>query len=157
MAGKIVILMGSASDEETGDLVRQTAQKFGVKCELRVASAHRTPQKVLELLKEYEDESKTQPLVLVAVVGLSNALSGMAAANTFLPVVTCPTDKGDDLYSSLRMPTGVAHATVLKAENAALHAVRILAVADTGLQGKIADYLAAARKKIEDADEQLKG
>jgi len=157
MAGKVVVLMGSASDEEVGDRVRETVGTFGVECELRVASAHRTPKKVLELIEEYEKEAQERPIVLVAVVGLSNALSGMVAANTFLPVVTCPTDKGEDLYSSLRMPSGVAHATVLKAENAGLHAVRILAVADKPLQEKIEAYLVEARKKIEEADEQLKG
>ena len=126
-------------------------KEFGVEFDYRVASARRTPAKVMGLVEDLEKENA----VIIAVVGLSNALSGMLAGISTLPVITCPPN-ADDLMSSLRMPPGVAHATVLDPKNAAVMAVKILGFSDPSMKKKARDYLSAQQDKIEKADEDVK-
>ncbi len=147
---KVIIAMGSKSDLEFAEKIGSAAKEFGVFVEYRIASAHRTPKKVLELA-EKANLSK-EPVVFVAVAGLSNALSGMLACATFWPVVTCPPGSSEDLPSSLRMPPGVSHATVLGELNAALYAVKILSVHDSPLRKKVDDYLKQRAEKLEKDD-----
>lgn len=115
----------------------ETLDKLGLKSALRVASAHKTPLKCYELIKEYEKEN----VVFITVAGRSNALSGFTDAQTFCPVIARPpySDKfaGVDIFSSLRMPSGVCPMVVLEPEQAALAAAKILALSDEGLQQKI--------------------
>jgi phosphoribosylaminoimidazole carboxylase PurE protein len=151
MKKKIAILMGSKSDLPHAQKIGETLKEFGVKYEYRVASAHRTPSKVMELVKELEKNNS----VIIAIAGLSNALSGMVAGISSIPVITCPPN-ADDLLSSLRMPPGVAHATVLDPKNAALMAVKILALNDPALKTEIKGYLKAQQDKIERADDEVK-
>lgn len=152
---QVVILMGSKSDFEFASKIGKALEKFGVEFRYRVASAHKTPEKVLEIIKEYEDKNA----VFITVAGRSNALSGFVDANTSNPVIACPpySDKfaGMDIFSSLRMPSGVAPMVVLEPENAALAAVKILAMQDSDLKKKIAEYQKEMKKKIEEADEEL--
>ncbi len=152
---QVVILMGSKSDLEFASKIGKTLEKFGVEFSYRVASAHKTPEKVLKIIKEYEDKNT----VFITVAGRSNALSGFVDANTSNPVIACPpySDKfaGMDIFSSLRMPSGVAPMVVLEPENAALAAVKILAIQDGNLKKKIAEYQNEMKRKIEEADEEL--
>ncbi|MEN3045913.1 MAG: AIR carboxylase family protein [Candidatus Hydrothermales bacterium] len=117
---KAVIIMGSKADYDHAIKIFDKLKGFGIECVLRVASAHKTPLKVLEILKEYED----QDVVFITVAGRSNALSGFVDANTTKPCIAAPpySDKfsGADIFSSLRMPSGVAPLTVLEPEGAAL-------------------------------------
>lgn len=155
MAGKIIIAMGSKSDLEFCRKIGESAKTFGVPVEYRIASAHRNPKAVLELANE-ADNSKS-PVVFIAVAGLSNALSGMLACATHWPVVTCPpADELKDVWSSIRMPPGVAHATVLGAENAALMSVKILAVHDASLRKKVDNYLQSRAEKLQKDDSALR-
>ncbi|MFH1056374.1 MAG: 5-(carboxyamino)imidazole ribonucleotide mutase [Candidatus Micrarchaeota archaeon] len=151
MKSKIAILMGSESDLPHAKKIGETLKEFGVSFEFRVASAHRTPAKVMSLVKELEKENS----VIIAIAGLSNALSGMVAGISAIPVITCPPN-ADDLMSSLRMPSGVAHATVLDPKNAALMAVKILAFNDPSLKRKVQAYLKAKQMKIGDADDRVR-
>ena len=151
MKNKVAILMGSKSDYAHAEKIGATLKEFGVGFEYRVASAHRTPSKVMELVKELEKSNS----VIIAIAGLSNALSGMIAGISTLPVITCP-PSSEDLMSSLRMPPGVAHATVLDPKNAALMAVKIVAFNDSKLKAKIHRYLKAQQEKIEKADEEVR-
>ncbi|MBI2445570.1 AIR carboxylase family protein [Candidatus Micrarchaeota archaeon] len=147
MAGKIIIAMGSKSDLEFCQKIGSAAEAFGVSVQYRIASAHRTPQSVLKMAEE-ANKSK-DPIVFIGVAGLSNALSGMLAGATHWPVVTCPPgDELKDIWSSIRMPPGVAHGTVLGAENAALLAVRILSISDAALRKKVDDYLKQKADKL---------
>jgi len=152
---QVVILMGSKSDFEFASKIGKTLEKFGVEFSYRVASAHKTPEKVLEIIKEYEDKNA----VFITVAGRSNALSGFVDANTSNPVIACPpySDKfaGMDIFSSLRMPSGVAPMVVLEPENAALAAIKILAMRDSDLKKKIVEYQNEMRRKIEEADKEL--
>ena len=90
--------------------------------------------------------------LFITVAGRSNALSGMIDANTVKPVIACPpySDKfaGMDVLSSLRMPSGVAPLVVLEPENAAIAAVKILALKDENLKKKIEDYQNMKREEV---------
>ncbi|MEM2092329.1 MAG: AIR carboxylase family protein, partial [Candidatus Bathyarchaeia archaeon] len=102
MAGKVIILMGSKSDLDFSHEIAKYLSALGVEYEFRIASAHKTPEKVLNILKEYEGDK----VVYITVAGRSNALSAFVDANTLKPVIACPpySEKfgGADIYSSLR-------------------------------------------------------
>ena len=148
---KVYVLMGSKSDLPHAEKVAETLKEFGVDYEMRVASAHRTPEKVMKIVGEVENEA----VVLVGVVGLSNALSGMIAGISTLPVITLPTTP-EDVMASLRMPPGVAHATVLDPKNAALMAIKILALQDPALKKKVREFLQSQQDRIEKSDSEVR-
>jgi len=156
MEGKVIILMGSKTDYEFSRKIADYLEKFGVEYEFRVASAHKTPRKVLEILKEYEADR----VVYITVAGRSNALSGMVDANTAKPVIACPpySEKfaGADILSSLRVPSGIGSVVTLEPEGAAIAAAKILALTDEKLAKKVAEYQMEKRRKIEEADSELK-
>ena len=154
---KFVIIMGSASDLAFAREIEEVAKKFGIQCELRVASAHKTPEKVLTIIKENEEKE----IVYITIAGGSNALSGFVDANTTKPVIAAPpnSDKyGEmDIFSSLRMPSGVAPLVVLGAEQAAISAVKILGLNNKKLQEEIFKYQKNYKDKIEKEDKKLNG
>jgi 5-(carboxyamino)imidazole ribonucleotide mutase len=155
---KVVLIMGSGSDE-TFSLDIETALKgFGVKYEVRVASAHKTPKKLLQLLAECE--ASEDRIVYITVAGRSNALSGFVDANTVHPVIACPPYStkfsGADLYSSLRMPSGVCPLVVLEPASAALAAIKILALGNPRLEEGIRLHQQQNRSRVEEADERLR-
>lgn len=154
---KILIIMGSEKDLDFAKKIEKIVKKFGVICELRIASAHKTPDKVIKIIKDNKDKE----VVYVTIAGRSNALSGFVDANTTGPVIAAPpySDKfgGADIFSSLRMPSGVAPMVVLGAEQAALSAVKILALKSKDLQKKIFKYQETYKKKIEKEDGKING
>ena len=124
---KVTVLVGSKSDLEAAEKVRTRLTEFGVACEVHVASAHRTPEKVDRLAADPETD------VFVAMAGLSAALPGTVAARTLKPVIGVPLHRGlglDSLLSVVQMPPGVPVAAVGldNSENAALLATEILAL-----------------------------
>src|SRR4030066_1750128 len=130
MKGKAVIIMGSERDLEFCREIAEHLKSLGVDFEFRVASAHKTPEKVLAILMEFEKER----IVYVTVAGRSNALSSFVDANTSKPVIACPPSSekfgGADIYSSLRVPSGVGSVVTVEPEGAAIGAAKILAVGD---------------------------
>src|SRR3990172_9124191 len=122
MKGKAVIIMGSERDFEFCREIAKHLKTLGVDFEFRVASANNTPEKVLAILMEFEKEK----IVYVTVAGRSNALSGFVDANTSKPVIACPpySEKfgGADIYSSLRLPSGVGSVVTVEPEGAAIAA-----------------------------------
>ena len=152
----VIILMGSKSDLDHCQKIADTCDQFGIETEMRIASAHKTAARLLEILEAYESDPR--PKVYITVAGRSNALSGMADASVSAPVIACPpySEKfsGADLYSSLRMPSGVAPAVVLEPASAALLAAKILAVADPALRDRIAGLQRAQTEKLIEADEE---
>lgn len=90
---------------------------------------------------------------------MSNALSGFTDAQTHCPVIACPpySDKfgGTNIYSSLRMPSGVAPLTILSPENAALASAKTLGISNVEIQKNIIDYQEKKRKELEEADKKL--
>ncbi len=156
----MIVLMGSASDAEHAGKATDLLGRLDVPWSLHVASAHKTPARLLEVLAEHERAGG--PRVYLTIAGRSNALSGMVDAQVAAPVIACPPLSSGpwasyDLASSLRMPSGVAPLVVLDPENAALAAVKILALADERLAAAVREYQAAQRRKLERADASLGG
>jgi 5-(carboxyamino)imidazole ribonucleotide mutase len=143
------IIMGSASDSEHLAPARQILEEFGVPCEFRVVSAHRTPDHMFR----YAEEAAGRGLeVIIAGAGGAAHLPGMVASKTFLPVIGVPVKSRalsgiDSLLSIVQMPTGVPVATVAidGAANAGLLAVRILGIKRPELAQKLRRY----QKRIE--------
>jgi len=154
---KVVIIMGSPRDRELADKVAGTLEELEVPYVMRVASAHRTPRRVLNIVNEEELGSD---VVYITIAGRSNALSGMVDAQTIYPVIACPPYSeafaGADVYSSLRMPRGVAVVTVLEPENAALAAAKILGINSDVISGRVMSYQDRAKERVEQADEELR-
>ena len=150
----VVIIMGSPSDAGFSAKITEALDGLGIPWETRVASAHKVPRYVLEMLETYEADP--QPKVYITVAGRSNALSGLVDAQVSAPVIACPpySDKfgGNDVFSSLRMPSGVAPAVVLEPANAALLAAKILGLADPALVERVREAQASQRQRLLDAD-----
>jgi len=146
----VIILMGSKADAGYAQKVAETLTAFGVESVTRVASAHKSVHHLLAVLEEYEADER--PKVYVTIAGRSNALSGMVDANVAAPVIACPpladAFGGADVFSSLHMPGGVAPLVVLDPANAALAAVKILALGDSGLRDRVEAYQAKLRENI---------
>jgi 5-(carboxyamino)imidazole ribonucleotide mutase len=155
MSPIVPILMGSHADLPHGQAIAKALAQFGVESEIRVGSAHKTPAHVVELLRGYEADPR--PKVYITIAGRSNALSGFTDAQVSAPVIACPPPSdaygGADIYSSLRMPSGVAPAVVLDPGNAALLAAKILGLSDKSIHAKVvaAQQAAAARILQDDA------
>ena len=140
------VIMGSASDWESLRPATEMLDKLGVAHEVRVVSAHRTP----DLLFEYASSAAERGLeVLIAAAGGAAHLPGMTAAKTALPVLGVPVQSRalnglDSLLSIVQMPAGIPVATVAVggARNAGLLAVRILAAADEDLRAQMIEFQA---------------
>ncbi len=148
--------MGSERDLEFCREIAKTLKSFIVDYEFRVASAHKTPESVLAVLKEFEKES----VVYITVAGRSNALSAFVDANTSKPVIACPpySEKfgGADLFSSLRVPSGIGSVVTIEPEGAAIAAAKILALNDSELAKRVKQYQQSKKQDIEKANETVK-
>ena len=137
----VTIVMGSKSDYETVLPAYEILRKLGVDAEMKVMSAHRTPDKVAEFAK---NAAESGVKVIVAAAGKAAHLAGFIAAHTVLPVIGLPVksstlDGLDSLLSVVQMPNGVPVATVAinGAQNAALLAAQILAVKYGDIRAKL--------------------
>lgn len=157
MTPLVPIIMGSKSDLSHGQAVADELTRYGIASELRVASAHKAPAYVLQLLADYEADPR--PKVYVTIAGRSNALSGLVDGSVAAPVIACPphSDRfgGADLFSSLRMPSGIAPAVVLEPAAAALLAAKILALSDATIRAAVQQAQARARQTILEDDRTL--
>ena len=149
----VVILMGSKADMEHCNKISDACQEFGIETVMRVGSAHKTAEHSLAILREYEADMR--PKVYITVAGRSNALSGFTDGFVSAPVIACPPPSesfgGADIYSSLRMPSGIAPAVVLEPVNAALLAAKIIGLMDESVREQVrASQKRAADKVIED-------
>lgn len=148
--GRAFIILGSPADKAWGDRIAQVLEGFGVNVETLIASAHKTPEYLLGLLKEREEHER--PQVYITVAGRSNALSGFVDAQVLSPVIACPPPSeafgGMDILSSLRMPRGVAPLVVLEPENAALAAVKILGVADASMKTRVGEAQEKEKQRV---------
>ena len=143
---KIQIIMGSSSDMPIAEKAKVLLEEFGVKYDLKVASAHRTP----DLLKKLVENSDAD--VFIGIAGLSAALPGTIAAHTVKPVIGVPVSGKvnlDAILSIIQMPPGIPVGAVGldRGENAALLAVEILAVKDVKLEKKLLTYRKKMREK----------
>jgi 5-(carboxyamino)imidazole ribonucleotide mutase len=149
----VVILMGSNADVEHCKKISNACKQFGIETVMRIASAHKTAEHALSILREYEADPR--PKVYITVAGRSNALSGFTDGIVSAPVIACPPPSesfgGADVYSSLRMPSGIAPAVVLEPVNAALLAAKIIGLVDAEVREQVkASQKRSADKVIED-------
>lgn len=152
---KVIIILGSKVDLDWAKQITKVLDSFGIENITRIASAHKVPLKCYDLIKKYEKEN----VVFITIAGMSNALSGFTDAQTHCPVIACPpySDKfgGADLFSSIRMPSGVAPLTILSPENAALATAKILGLSNHDIKKKITEYQEKKRIELEAADSEL--
>ena len=124
-----LILSGSEKDQSHVDKILAVFEEHNLPYHAVVASAHKQTKAVLALLEQYEDSA--EPVVIITCAGRSNALSGVAAANSRWPVIACPpfkdaSDYAVNIHSSLQMPSDTPVLTVIDPKNAGLAALRIL-------------------------------
>ena len=159
---QVLILMGSDSDAPIMQAAAAVLGELGITCDMTVASAHRSPERVMRLVREAPARG-----VKVFIVGAGAAahLAGVVAAHTTMPVIGVPIDssalKGlDALLSTVQMPPGVPVATVSigkpGATNAGVLAAQILAVGDSAVAGRLVEYKKRLAEKVEAAAEKLK-
>ena len=160
MQPQVGIIMGSDSDWDTVAPAAEVLAEFGVRFEVGVVSAHRTPEKMLAYAKSAHERGLE---VIIACAGGAAHLPGMVAAATPLPVIGIPRaladlDGLDSLLSIVQMPGGVPVATVSigGAKNAGLLAARILGTADEALRQKKVDYQTNMAAEVERKDEALR-
>ena len=149
----IGIIMGSDSDLPIMEKAFEICKEFEIPFEVRILSAHRTPEEHAEYSKSAVDRGLK---VIIAAAGMAAHLPGVTAGNTILPVIGVPIklkfqDGLDSLLSIVQMPPGIPVATVAidGAKNAALLAVQILSTGDESLKQKLAKY------KVKMAEESI--
>jgi 5-(carboxyamino)imidazole ribonucleotide mutase len=155
----VAIVMGSSSDASIMDDAVQTLRTFAVPVEVRVLSAHRTPDDAIAFARGAADSGIK---VIIAAAGGAAHLAGVLAATTPLPVIGVPValatlDGLDSLLSMVQMPKGIPVATVAinGARNAALLAVRIVAISDPRLAVELARYSQELAEQVRDQDAEM--
>ncbi|RLF38524.1 MAG: 5-(carboxyamino)imidazole ribonucleotide mutase [Thermoplasmata archaeon] len=144
---KVHIIMGSKSDKHVADKAIEILEKFGVDYKVDVASAHRTPDKVREIVTNSDAD------VFIGIAGLSASLPGAIASYTHKPVIGVPVSGKlnlDAILSIVQMPPGIPVAAVGldRGDNAALLAVEILALNSKDLLRKLEEYREEMRKEV---------
>ena len=143
------IFLGSEKDMEFAKRIPAFWKKMGIEIpySFRVLSAHKLATAVLGEMKMLE--GKHDSLVYIAVAGRSNALGPLISGHTSFPVINCPpSEKPEDWFSSLRMPSLVPCSTILEPENAALHVAEIIGIHSSSERGKIESFVAKEKKKL---------
>jgi len=151
---KVFIIMGSKSDLPVAEKATVLLKKFSVSYEVAVASAHRTPKRVQDIVEASDAD------VFIAIAGLSAALPGVVAAHTCKPVIGVPVSGGvnlDALLSVVQMPPGIPVAAVGldRGDNAAILAIEMLGLKDPALSEKMKGYRKEMAEKVEADSEQV--
>jgi 5-(carboxyamino)imidazole ribonucleotide mutase len=143
---KVAIIMGSSSDEAQVSSAFRVLDYFGISYESKVLSAHRSPEQLVQYVKESEEKGIN---IFIAAAGMAAHLAGAVASRTNLPVIGVPLSGGelkgiDALLSTVQMPAGIPVATMAigktGAENAAIYAVRILALTNENLRQQLMEF-----------------
>lgn len=147
----VPILMGSESDKEFAGKLTVILDKWEVPYKIHVASAHKVPEKVLQIVNGYN--ASDEPTCYITIAGRSNGLSGVVAASSIHPVVACPPfgSKEDimlNMNSTLMMPSDTPVMAVVDPQNAAMAVIRILANSDKALQEKVATHIKELKAKF---------
>ena len=148
----VAILMGSISDADTMEPARQILKEFDIPCEMKVLSAHRTPEQTINYAKAAKGRGTK---IIIAGAGGAAHLPGIVAAVTTLPVIGIPIKSKslnglDSLLSIVQMPAGIPVATVAidGAVNAALLAIEMLALSSPELATKLETYRTKLQEKV---------
>jgi len=159
---KVAVLMGSKSDLTVMEEASVILKQFGIACEMRIMSAHRTPDEVLAFSRDAQANGFS---VIIAGAGMAAHLAGVIASHTTLPVIAVPIASStlgglDALLAMAQMPPGVPVATMgigkPGARNAALLAVEILALNSEGLKKRLAQYRSDMRRTVLEEDDGIK-
>jgi 5-(carboxyamino)imidazole ribonucleotide mutase len=157
---QVGIIMGSKSDLPVMKAAKEFLDEIGISCELKIVSAHRTP----ELMIEYAQNASARGLkVIIAGAGGAAHLPGMTASMTSLPVIGVPIkssnsiDGWDSILSILQMPNGIPVATVAlnAAKNAGILAARIIGSFDKSIQEKLDAYALTMKETVIQSGENL--
>ncbi|XP_078250776.1 bifunctional phosphoribosylaminoimidazole carboxylase/phosphoribosylaminoimidazole succinocarboxamide synthetase isoform X3 [Pogona vitticeps] len=155
---RVVVLMGSTSDLGHCEKIKKACCDFGIPCELRVTSAHKGPDETLRIKAEYEGDGI--PTVFVAVAGRSNGLGPVMSGNTAYPVVNCPPLSADwgsqDIWSSLRLPSGLGCPTILSPEGAAQFAAQIFGLSNHLIWAKLRSNMLNTWIALKQADKKMR-
>lgn len=148
---KTVFLLGSNSDKDFTQQMVDGLKEWGVESEVIVASAHKVPKKVADIVEKY---NSVDDVIFVGVAGRSNALSGVIAANSVHPVFACPPlkEKADlqiNIFSSLMMPSDTPVMTVVDPANLVLSVVKIFAEKDGELRKKVVERIEKIRRSFD--------
>lgn len=157
---QVGVIMGSSSDLRVMNAAIECLEDFNVAFEVKVVSAHRTPEAMLSYAKTAAERGIK---VIIAGAGGAAHLPGMVAASTSLPVIGVPIkssnsiDGWDSVLSILQMPGGVPVATVALdgAKNAALLAIQILGTSDAGISQQLTDYKKSLIEKVDQMNKEL--
>ena len=156
---EVLVVMGSSSDAETVKLAEDILLDFDVPYELRIISAHRTPNEAMQLANDAKSRGFK---VIICAAGMAAHLAGVFAANTTLPVIGLPLSGGllggvDSLFSTVQMPSGFPVATVAVdgAKNAALLAISILALSNEDLSNKLGAYRQKIKEDVLKKDDEI--
>lgn len=156
-SARVVILMGSPSDKEHCQNIKKTLERLGVPADLRITSAHKGTEETIRILRYYE--SHGLPLVFIAVAGRSNGLGPVLSGNTSYPVINCPPVKEGwgphDVWSSMRLPSGLGCTTIISTEGAALAAAQILGMGNHMIWCKIRGFQLNNALNLMHADRKL--
>jgi len=154
MDDKVAIIMGSISDKETMKKSAEVLDELGIFYEMKVFSAHRTPDLLFEYVAQVEEKGFK---VIIAGAGGAAHLPGVIASRTLLPVIGVPIETKalgglDSLLSIVQMPSGIPVATmgIGNAKNAGLMAAHILAIENSKIREKLKDYRKDMAQKIKD-------
>ena len=157
----VAVILGSDSDLELGKAAIESLKSFGLACELKVISAHRTPDVLVEFLKTSQASGCR---AYIAIAGMAAHLAGAVAAHSTKPVLGVPSDNSslnglDAILSTLQMPAGVPVATFAAgkagATNAGIFAAQMIATTDESLAKKINSFKADLREKTILKDKNL--
>jgi len=158
---RVAVLMGSGSDADIVEKCTNVLRDLGIPHEVRVLSAHRTPEETAAYISGAKDRGIR---VVVAAAGMAAHLAGACAAHSFLPVIGIPIASGplegrDALLSTVMMPPGIPVATVgiNGAANAGHLAAQILALQDEALAARIVTNRESMREKVFDQDRDIGG
>jgi len=156
----VSIIMGSTSDLPVMEKAAEILNNFRIPFEMNALSAHRTPEEVEKFAKNAESRGIK---VIIAAAGMAAHLPGVIASMTPLPVIGVPIKASleglDSIFSILQMPPGIPVATVgvNAAQNAGILAAQIIATGDKAVMSEVVKYKASLKKKIVEANEELKG
>jgi len=155
--GYVAVIMGSPRDIEHARKIRTSLESYDIAVDLRVCSAHKTPENITSVIRDYD--ASIEPGAIIAVAGLSNGLGGALAANVSLPVFSCPpfknlTDMSVNVNSSLLMPSRVPAALVIRPDNVAAAAIRSLNI--PRIRSRLRMEIGAMKNDLREADERIR-
>ena len=150
--GCAVILAGSGSDEPHLEKLVNSLDKYGIPFEVRVVSAHKQNDKLLEIIGEYD--SWNGPLAYIAVAGGTDALSGTVSYHSFRPTISCPPD--DLNRSCLTNPSGSSNAYIIKTDNVARFVAQMFSNLNPNYREIIIKEISKKKQDLESADLRLR-